>query len=218
MHTARLVAGWIFVTVFLWAFAVSAEMTTTHLDSDSELLEYLSDTLFVSEGRIGDSGGSATFELDLGYSTGSPAETAQYDWQNGVAEPFTIDYDSETGTVTYTLGGETLQYVTPYMNFDALFVRTRAVNSGTSISVTDLVIDGENVNDTSESSGSDGLDILLIYGVNLIDGFTMEGTATLCWTGDPPTQSRLAFQVKVARSALIETESYTWGKIKDLYW
>jgi hypothetical protein len=111
------------VVCLLLATSAPAEINTTHLDSDTELLDYLSDTLFVAEGRIGDLGQAATFELDLGYSTGAPAATEQYDWQNGAGEPFSVQYDSSTGTVTFTLGGKTLHYVTDYSDFDAIFIR-----------------------------------------------------------------------------------------------
>jgi hypothetical protein len=193
----------------------SAGMTTTHFGTDNELLQYLSDTLFVCEGRIGDRGGAATFELDLGHSTSAPDQTADYDWQNGVPEPFTLSYDPMNSLVTFTLGGITLLYTTSYEDFDAIFVRTRAVNEGTSVTVEDLVYNGENVDDLSSTTG-DGLDILLIYGLPIADGFTLAGIATLSWTGTPPTQSRLAFQIKVARSTVIDAEETSWGAMKSV--
>jgi len=200
------------------ASPAGAEITATHLDSDSELLEYLSDTLFVSEGRIGDRGGAATFELDLGDDTGAPAATEQYDWQNGAAEPFSVNYDHETGTVTFTLGGKVLHFVTGFADFDALFIRGRAVDDGSSVSVDNIQINGEIIDDAVMAAGSgNGLDILLIYGVYLMDGFNLSGTATMNWTGDPPAQSRLAFQVKVARSSVVDTEESSWGAVKSMY-
>jgi hypothetical protein len=199
------------------AFGVAfSDLTTTHFDSDTEMLQYLSDTIFVSEGRIGDRGGAATFELGIGQSTGAPAQTAQYDWQNGVPEPFTLVYDDADSLVTFSLGGEVLAYHTLYRDFDAIFVRTRAVDEGASMVVNDIVLNGEAVNDQSSTAGPNGLDILLIYGVPIEEGFALEGIATLSWTGTPPSQSRLAFQVKVARSAVIGTEPASWGGIKKL--
>jgi hypothetical protein len=213
MQTVRVL---LLVSCFSIAFfgAALSELTTVHFDSDAEMLQYLSDTVFVSEGRIGDRGGTATFELDLGQSTGSPVQTADYDWQNGVPEPFTLVYDSADSLVTFSLGGVTLYYNTLYQDFDAVFVRTRAVDGGAAMVVDDLMLNGEVVNDQSSTAGPNGLDILLIYGVPIGDGFTLEGVATLSWTGAPPTQSRLAFQIKVARSAVIQTEPASWGDIK----
>ena len=212
---SRTVIGIIAGALLLLPAALAAEITTEHIATDAEMLEYLSDTMFVCEGRIGDRGGAATFELDLGQDTGAPATTANYDWQSGVAEPFTLSYDHLTGQVTFSLGGIDLHYTTPYFDFDQIFVRSRAVNEGTSILVDDLVVDGETVGDQSSAVGN-GLDILWIKGTNLNNGFVLTGTATLAWTGTPPTQSRLAFQVKIGKAAIVATEESTWGRIKRL--
>jgi len=75
---------------------------------------------------------------------------------------------------------------------------------------------GVSVGDVSSAVGP-GLDILWISGAALSDGFTLTGTATLAWTGTPPTQSRLAFQIKVAKLAVVGTEDESWGGIKALY-
>ncbi|UCF05531.1 MAG: hypothetical protein JSV33_00400 [bacterium] len=195
----------------------SADLVTTHISSDAELVEFLSDTMFVCEGRIGDLGGAQTFELDLGHETGNPAQTADYAWQSGVVEPFSLTYDGGTGLVTFSLGGVTLYYTTPYFDFEVVFVRTRAVDDGTSMVVTDLVLDGESVNDSSIAVGPNGLDILLIVGGELNDGFTVTGSATLSWTGSPPTHSRLAFQVKVAKLAQIGIEAGSWSAVKKAF-
>lgn len=201
--------------VLIVPFSPAAGITTGHIATDAEMLEFLSDTLFVAEGRIGDLGGAATFELDLGQNSGAPGSTAQYDWQNGVPEPFTIAYDNLTGEVTFALGGVFLSYTTPYFDFDQIFVRTRATETGTSIVVDGLVIDGTAIDDHSSAVGS-GLDILWIREASLNNGFVLTGTATLAWTGAPPTQSRLAFQVKVGKSAIVGTEEAAWGRIKML--
>ncbi len=191
----------------------SGEITTSHIASDAELVAMLSDTMFVSEGRIGDLGGAATFELDLGQDTGAPFVSAQYAWQSGVVEPFMITYDAGTSLVTFTLGGVTLNYNTPWFDFDQVFVRTRAVNEGSSVMVSDIVIDGESVMDQSQAVGN-GLDNLWIQGAMLNDGFTLTGNAVLSWTGAAPTQSRLAFQVKVGKLGIVSTEESSWSEIK----
>jgi hypothetical protein len=186
------------------------------LSTDAELLALISDTLFVAEGRIGDLGGAATFELDLGQSTAAPNTTAQYGWVNGQVESFTLTYSNVTKLVSFTLGGRSLTYTTPFPMFGDIFVRTRAVDSGREIILQNLVLDGQGVGDVSHAVG-DGLDILWISGGMLSDGFTLTGTATLSWVGAPPTQSRLAFQIKVAKLSVIGVENDTWGGIKALY-
>jgi hypothetical protein len=192
---------------------LSSAITISHIATDAELVYMLSDTLFVSEGRIGDRGGAATFELDLGADTGIPGTSAQYDWLSGAVEPFTLTYDAGTGLVTFNLGGVTLHYTTSWFDFDQIFIRTRAVDEGSSVTVDNIVIDGESVMDQSTANGN-GLDILWIQGAILNDGFTLSGDAVLSWTGTPPTQSRLAFQVKVGKLGIVSTEESSWGRIK----
>jgi hypothetical protein len=201
------------VIVLCAPILVSGAISTSHIPTDAELVSMLSDTMFVAEGRIGDRGGAATFELDVGQDTGAPGTTAQYDWQSGVVEPFTVSFDAGTGLVTFMLGGQTLYYTTPWFDFDSVFIRTRAVNEGTSVTISDIVIDGETVMDQSHAVGT-GLDILWIKGAILNDGFTLTGNAVLTWTGTPPTQSRLAFQVKVGELGIVSTEESSWSRIK----
>jgi hypothetical protein len=207
------------VIAFLLSLLVctgASALTVQHISTDAELLTLISDTIFVVEGRIGDRGGAATFELDLGQSTAAPAVTRQYNWQSGVIEPFSLVYDDATGNITFSLGGQTLVYHTPFIQFGDIFVRTQAVYAGTSIAVSDLTLDAESVGDISSATGP-GLDILWISGGVLMDGFTLTGNATLAWTGTAPSQSNLAFQIKVAKLALIGVEDGTWGGIKALF-
>jgi hypothetical protein len=170
----------------------------------------------VAEGRIGDRGGAATFELDLGDNTGNPAATAQYPWLSGVAEPFTLTYDKVTNVVTFTLGGRILTY-SPAVSFREFFVRTRAVDASASVQVVDLVLNGQGVGDVSAATGPDDLDILAVSGVDIYQGFTLTGVAVLTWTGTAPTQSRLAFQIKVGNAPTVPVEESSWGRIKGLY-
>jgi len=196
----------------------ASALTTKHLATDAEMLALISDTLFVAEGRIGDLGGAATFELDLGPDTGHPAQQANYGWVSSRLEPFTLTYDNATRIVTFTLGGHTLTYMTPYMQFGDMFVRTRAYNDATSVVVNDLVLNGQSVGDQSSAAlPGTGIDILWISEHAIANGFTLTGVAMLSWTGSPPTQSRLAFQIKVAKLAQVGVEGKTWGGIKALF-
>jgi hypothetical protein len=190
--------------------------TVSHLATDADLLALISDTIFVAEGRIGDLGGAATFELDLGQSTAAPYTTAQHPWTSGTVEPFTLAYNAGTGLVTFSIGGKVLTYTTPFPMFGDIFVRTRAVDTDRSVIVGDLVLNGQSVGDVSSAAGP-GLDILWISGAALSNGFTLTGTATLAWSGAPPTQSRLAFQIKVAKLAVVGAAAESWGGIKALY-
>jgi hypothetical protein len=73
------------------------------------------------------------------------------------------------------------------------------------------------VGDLSAASGPDGLDILAVSGIDLSQGFTLTGVAVLTWTGSAPTQSRLAFQIKIGNAPTVPAEKNTWGKIKGIY-
>jgi hypothetical protein len=197
--------------------AARAQLGVEYFSRDDVLATVLSDSIFVAEGRIGDRGGAATFELDLGQSTAAPAVTAQHDWQSGVAYPFTLSYDIFTSTATFTLGGNTLTYVSTYNVFDAIFIRTRAIPPATFVGVYDLVLDGIPVPGASVETGPDGLKIMQIYGAPLQDGFTLTGTAKMSWGSTLPVNSQLAFQIKVANMLVVETEAQSWGQVKALF-
>ena len=199
----------------LGAGIAQADPITEHIATDAELVAALTDTLFVAEGRGGDGAGAATFELDLGQDTGAPAVQAQYGWVSGQPEPFTLSFDAGNGLVTFSLGGEVLQYTTPYPEFGDMFIRTRAVNDGSSVVVDDLVLDGYVLDDQSAAANpGDDLDILRIAEADLSSGFTLTGTATLTWTGTLPSQSRLAFQIKTARLGTVGNGDLSWGDLK----
>ena len=199
------------------AVPAGAQLITQHLNTDADMLSVLSDTLFVGEGRIGDGWSAATFEIDLGGDTGNPATTAQYGWPNGTAVPWTLTYDHTTDLVTFTVDGIALSYTTPLGGFTDIFVRARAVNVDSEILVDDMVLDGEAVGDQSHAVGN-GLDILWINGGTVFNGFTMTGQTTMSWTGAMPSQSRLAFQLKIGKLEPVRIISdKTWGNYKSMY-
>ena len=215
MRVSRLV--FLLTLLSLGLASPSVALTTSHLSSDAQFLALAPVIAFVAEGRIGDRGGAATFELDLGKETSAPATQAQYDWQSAQTEPFTLAYISGSGLVSFTLGGHTLQYVASGTLTD-IFVRTRAINDGSSVSVTDLVLDGTNVGDISSCNALTGVDYLRILGGGLADGFVLTGNAVLQWTGTAPTQSRLAFQIKVGTTDnSVGVQPVAWESVKALY-
>lgn len=85
---------------------------------------------FVGEGRIGDRGGAATFEYDVGRTTDAPAATGQFAWGNGSSVRFRFRYDAGTSLALLAIGtAPVLQYAVPLedRNVNALFVRARAM-------------------------------------------------------------------------------------------
>jgi len=58
------------------------------------------------------------------------------------------------------------------------------------------------------SGNSSGLDILWINATLLDYDWTLSGTSTMSWKGSVPTNSRLAYQVKVGNATLTGGESF----------
>lgn len=201
--------------------AAAAEMVTTmHLSSDAALEEVFPDAknAFVAEGRVGDRSGTSTFEAGLGETSSEMAATGQHDWQRGVREPFTLAYSKDRNLVVFALGNNTLTFAPEKgAGMTDIAIRALAGDAKSSVGVADLIIGSRGVPDSSMAFGANGLDILLIRGASLQDGFLMTGFATLSWQGNAPPQSKLGFQIKVGRAAgavTNATEATSWGQIK----
>ncbi|MBM3308319.1 MAG: hypothetical protein FJY74_08335 [Candidatus Eisenbacteria bacterium] len=204
-------------SLLVFAGAAQAVLVTQHL-TDQQMLALMpeSELSFTAEGRIGDRGGVATFELDIGRLTSSPSQTAQHNWQSGRTEPLTVAYDAFLNTASFTLGGVTLTYQ-PDRYFNEIFVRARAGQSGSSLAVSNLVLEGLPVGDVSQATGPSATDVLRISGANLYDGFSLTGTAVLSWQDPAPTQSNLAFQIKVGAVPANPIDEATWGRLKAIF-
>jgi len=208
-----------FLIVACCSLPASADLIVTHLDNDAAMhgIVEAEEMALVAEGRIGDRGGAATFELDLGQTTAAPAVQAQYDWQSGQPEPFSLVYDAASGMAEFSLGGEILSYE-PFGDYEEIFIRCRATREGSAVRVDALTLDGEVVGDESLADGDlGGLDILWISGGELEDGFALHGIATLSWGATVPTQSHLAFQVKVGGGGSTFTRDSSFSLLKALY-
>lgn len=198
--------------------AASAQVNCQMFYNDNVFGLVLSDSLFVAEGRIGDRGGPATFEIDLGPDTSNPAVTAQYDWPNGSYVPFALTYDMATGLVTFTVDGVVLDHTTEFTNFDAIFIRTRAAIEGSHIIIRDLAINGAPIGCTVRAGGLyGGLQILQLYGAGVRGSFELTGSVKMLWEGATPQNSQLAFQIKVANMFVVSAEDQSWGQVKSLY-
>jgi hypothetical protein len=216
----RLVNGLVSLTLgacLIAAGPVSAQLSTEYFSNDGVLGLVLDEAYFSAEGRVGDRGGLMMHELGLGHDPGSPAMTADFDWQSDASVPFSLTHDQGSGQVTFELGGNVLTYTTPYTDFDALFVRTFALPPLTFVGVYDLVLDGYAVPGASVETGPEGLTIMQIYGSPVRNGFVLTGTAKLRWTGDEPSGDDLAFQIYACRMAVVPAENDTWGGVKALF-
>ncbi len=157
---------------------------------------------FVAEGRIG---GPPTFEIDVGKNTSSPADfdSGEHAWPNGVAESFTLNWDGTTAT--WTVGGDSVSYSAfgPLAGFNSLLIRTATPSADTSVSFTDLMLDGMALGSFSSVYNTDATDsnrlvewLAVTDAGNLANGFTLSGNVALGWGATRPTNSNLAFQIK----------------------
>ena len=172
-------------------------VTTSHIATDAELNALLPVKSFVAEGRIGDLGGAATFELDIGAETSAPAQTAQYAWPNGVDVPFTITLSGNVAKLI--VGSKVVSYTVAQTPGGDFYVRTRSNKAGASIKISSLVLNDVSISDQSYAvyGTNGGLDILRVQGSDLTTPFALTGIARLSWnTSSAPNNSNLAFQVK----------------------
>ena len=217
MKVVRKMFGLLALAVVLAPSPTHAVLTTSHIATDAEMLAILTNLVAVAEGRIGDRGGAATFELDLGQDTGAPFVTANDNWVSGQVEPFSLGFNHITNVLTFQLGGHTLQY-SPGPNMEEFFIRTRSTKDGATVLIDNLVLDGEVLGDQSQAVGPDALDILRIHGADFTDGFLLTGDATLSWGATLPNNSHLAFQIKVgSEDNPTPAATSTWGRMKELY-
>ena len=163
---------------------------------DSALTALLPDErkAFVAEGRIGC---DTTWELGLGQTTHHPPfPQADITWPQGGPLSLSQSYDSVLSRVTYDVGGTILTYV-PDRPFSELFIRVAAKDGvDGSVSLTDLVLDGDPLDDIV-SIGTSDVKILRIYDFGSEDfDFTLSGQVTMDWVGAKPTQSQLSYQIK----------------------
>lgn len=133
--------------------------------------------------------------------------SANFSWVSGQVVPFTMNYSPlNNGTLTYTLGGQTItsSNLTESSRFpngiNTLYLRTRSADNS-SLTLQNLVVDGTPLTNLF-STGNNVVDYLQ---VSELDGnFTLTGEAILSWTGEAPTRSALAFQVKGGYGAVPE--------------
>jgi hypothetical protein len=195
------------------ATAFGSALPTYHISSDSSYLSLVGGSsepylVWVAEGRIGSAGDGN--KANLGATTSAPAVTANIVWQNGVAVPWILSFDSTTNLAAFSIGGSNMSYtVNPASNLQ-LFIRTAAISysAGTTLSsqVSNLnFIQGSQtgaVGDTSFANNPTNsgavVDYLNIGGVNYDESFTLTGNTTFAWgSSTAPTGSRLAFEVKL---------------------
>jgi RHS repeat-associated protein len=159
--------------------------------------------LEVRSGRLG----AADWEWGLGNNTQQAGQftTAGLDWVNNKVYGFTLVYNGAgSATITVTDGSATLFTRTWATGMDAgnalkLYVKSSAgIDAGNLIRLEVTSIDGQAVADSLQTSGDGNFsEVGRVYaGTSPANGFTVEGTVALTFTGSyPPTGSRLNMMV-----------------------
>jgi hypothetical protein len=229
MDTRKTIIGFFVATLGILSAPANAKaISLSYLETDQAFKDLNVDLLFVAEGRIG---GSTTYELDLHDDTGSTNFAVQQQqeltssnyWQSGRVDAFTLAYDALTKIVTYKVGNKTLayDYTSKFtQGVTDIFVRTRANNTNSSMTVKDLLLkDASGTKSIAETSSvsctlspncttwykdangnifenvKGGVQYLRIGDVS--GSFSLTGNSIMSWTGKTPTQSNLAYQIKV---------------------
>ena len=157
--------------------------------------------LFVAEGRIGDLGGTATYELSINEDVekgANPVQQQQYAWENNKPVDFSLEYTGST--VNYTVDGKLLSSNAFNGPVSDIFIRTFASNNS-AVSLTNLAFNGEGIGNLGSSSLGIASDVDYLQIGEISDPFVITGKTSLFWAANPPRNSQLAYQIKVGGSS-----------------
>jgi hypothetical protein len=210
------------------ALKASAGEAMTGPANDAQFNQLIDDGLFketfVTSSRVG---GSSTYELGLLRPDQSVAQSAEYNWVNGQAVDFSLEYDGTNAV--YKVGNMTVNGVFTGGATD-LFLRTRAATNTTSLFSHLTFRDAKGtmmpMNLSSAGAGGSDTDYLRIGKVR--GAFKLSGKTTLSWMGTRPKNSNLIAQIKVGTSkstpepatlgalALVVGSAMTCGRSKTI--
>jgi len=185
---------------------IPTTIRTTVIESDEDMDSFIVDEIFRGEGVIGDQDATALRELSLVQDFAGPEQAAQFGWPNGAIVPFVFSFDGRAATFDLGGGGRTLRteaLVLPLSVLpEDLVVRTSAGAAESSITVSNLVLDGVPIPESvvAENSGEAALGILRIEASGLGDGFSLAGTIKMQWTAAEPSGSSLSVQLRAVDS------------------
>lgn len=205
--SAKLLRG--LACLVVWSLALSASaLTVTPMPGEPTPADV--EIAFVAEGRIGDRAcrpGNGTYELAVSRSRPGPfveGETANYIWESGRATPFVLSYDAEEGIVTLNVDGTVVSHV-PETSPDGLsdiLLRARSTRASCGIVVRELLLDGEDVEESLEASEASGeVNTLHIAGGTLTNGFALSGIAVMTFPTrrGTPQNRQLSFEIEIGR-------------------
>ncbi|KAF3887757.1 MULTISPECIES: choice-of-anchor W domain-containing protein [Nostocales] len=184
------------------ALTLSQNPNFTDTDFENLIKQGQFSEKFVAEGRIGDLGGLATYELSINddiQQGGQPVEQQQYAWVNNQPVNFSLEYTGNS--VKYIVGGQTLSSTAFNGPVSDIFIRTFASQNSV-VSLSDLVLNGTSLGSLNSSSLGLASDVDYLRISDISDPFVLTGQTTLFWAGTtPPKNSQLAYQFKVGGSS-----------------
>ena len=166
--------------------------------------------LFVAEGRAGDNNNASGGERELGINTasGAPVTSGQRVWGTGAAKlvDFSLEYTGKQ--VNYIVDGQKLTSTNFSGPVTDIFFRTfaqidKATNKNNSVQLSDLKIyesgnsKGQAIGSLSALGTAKSSDTEYLQISDITAGFKITGKTALSWSGDAPTRSNLAYQIKV---------------------
>jgi hypothetical protein len=215
----------------------SQDADTDFDDADFNLLLDQGDfkELFVAEGRIGNNGVGGNGERELGINrdvraavgAGLPVAKGDLTWGNGKLWDFSLEYTGSKVTYKVFDANQTFQLMTQEFSGPVtdIFFRTAARqdnivsttdpsknNKNNKVTLSDLFLNGIALGSLSSSGTATSRDVDYLHIGNISSGFTLTGKTAFSWTGKAPTNSNLAFQIKVGTSKTVPEPS-TLGAI-----
>jgi hypothetical protein len=151
--------------------------------------------------------GGNTFELDIHAINDSGGfynlDQDEFAWQKGEAVDFSLVFDGNA--LSYTVGGVNLFTEQVADNYSELFIRTSARSEGSSIQLQNLSFtNGSSAALPGVGSACSGgvdcgfFDAEYFHITDIAGAFTLTGQSIMDWSDSAkPTQSRLAYQVKL---------------------
>ena len=164
------------------------------------------DTSWAAIGRYGNNiAESGDFEQALKETSGgTPVDQGGRVWTSGETVAWTLAYDTDTDTATWTIGGDVVSGVmSGSMGDIGITAKAPQDSGGSSVLVENVMLNGSPVGppDSVEAVGdgaSDDKEHLLISGADLSADWTLTGDVTFTWTGAAVlSDERPAFDVEV---------------------
>ncbi|MGV0024033.1 choice-of-anchor W domain-containing protein [Phormidesmis priestleyi] len=160
---------------------------------------------FVAQSRIGNNATNGTQEIDLLNPQNNllPVDQKQRKWNSGQAIDFSLEYDGSL--VKYIVGNQIVSSNVFSGAVSDIFFRTRAA-ANSSLLLSNLAFSdakSKNLAITDVlSSGAASSDVDYLQLSKISGAFKLTGKSTMTWTGTNPTNSNLAYQLKVGTTPI----------------